>query len=41
MVDIGKGKPLQGIVTGGPAGHKDYLTGLPLVGSATCKASAR
>lgn len=41
MVDIGKGRPLQGIVTGGPAGHKDYLTGLPLVGSATCKASAR
>lgn len=41
MVDIGQNKPLQGIVTGGPAGHKDYLTGLPLVGSVTCKASAR
>jgi hypothetical protein len=41
LVNIGKNKPLQGIVTGGPAGHKDYITGLPLIGSVTCKASAR
>jgi hypothetical protein len=40
MVDIGKVKPLQGIVTGGPKGHKDYLTGLPLIGAVTVKSSA-
>lgn len=35
-VDIG-GLPVRGgIVNSGPAGHKDYLTGLPLLGSATC-----
>lgn len=40
LVDIGKMKPLQGIVTGGPMGHKDYLTGLPLIGAFTVKSSA-
>jgi hypothetical protein len=35
-VDIG-GLPVRGgIVNSGPAGHKDYLTGLPLLGSSTC-----
>lgn len=40
IVNIGRNRPLQGIVTGGPAGHRDYITGLPLVGSNTVKASA-
>ena len=40
LVNIGKLQPLQGIVTGGPAGHLDYITGLPLRGSFSTKASA-
>jgi hypothetical protein len=39
-VDIG-GLPVRGgIVNSGPAGHKDYLTGLPLVGSSTCSVNS-
>lgn len=35
LVDIG-GSPVRGgIVTSGPAGHRDYLTGLTLLGSTT------